>query len=72
MIARLEPPRTQWLTVRAAATFLALKPGALRKRLERNAVLGLDGVVEAHLDGIRGRKLGDRWRIYIPVSWRPE
>ena len=59
----------RWLVVEEAAVFLSLSPDALRKSLERAAVRVADGGIEAHLDGVRGRKLGRRWRVQMSAAW---
>jgi hypothetical protein len=58
-----------WLSVPHAAGFLDMTPDALRRALERHIVLGRDGVHEAHLDGIRGRKLAGRWKVQLGEEW---
>ena len=59
----------RWMAVRDAANLLALTEEALRKALERAAVRAPDGGTEAHLDGVRGRKLGRRWRVQLSDAW---
>ena len=58
-----------WLTISQAAVFLATSPSALRRALERSAVTSPDGVTEAERDGVRGRKLGRAWRVWIGSRW---
>jgi hypothetical protein len=60
---------TTWLTVVRAAELLDLSAPALRRALERRARRARDGAVEAHLDGIRGRKLGAHWRVQLGPGW---
>ncbi len=62
----------RWVSVQSAARFLDLKPGALRRALERRAVRGDDGDVEARFDGIHARKLGRLWRIRFSEAWLEE
>jgi hypothetical protein len=59
----------KWFSVLQAALFLDVKPDALRKRLERHAVRAPDGVTEAVIDGITGRKFGSTWRVAFSERW---
>lgn len=61
------PPH--WYPLREAAAILGLSPGALRKQLERHQRLAADGVVEARVDGVRGRKFANRWRVSLGEGW---
>jgi hypothetical protein len=61
------PPR--WYALPEAAEILSLSPAALRKQLERRAQRVADGGVEAHVDGVRGRKYANRWRIAFSKAW---
>lgn len=63
------PTIPRWFPIRDAASILGLTPGALRKLLERRAVRAADGSVEAHVDGVRGRKFANRWRISLGKAW---
>lgn len=64
------PPATsQWLRLSEAARLLSMSEDGLRKALERRAVLAPDGVVEAEMDGVRGRKLGRGWRVRLGARW---
>jgi hypothetical protein len=56
------------MTVRDAASFLALKEVTLRRMLEREARREKDGVV-ARIDGVVGRKLGRGWRVWLGPGW---
>jgi hypothetical protein len=58
-----------WLSVTKAAAFLDMTPDALRRALERHAAAGRDGVLEARLDGVRGRKLAGRWKVQLGPAW---
>ena len=58
------PLATPWVSIRAAAGLLSMTEAALRKALERRAERRGDATV-ADLDGIRGRKLGSRWRVSL-------
>jgi hypothetical protein len=58
-----------WLSVAKAASILDLTPTALRRTLERRAVRPPDGSVEANLDGVRARKFGRLWRVFLDEGW---
>jgi hypothetical protein len=58
-----------WFTVREAARALSTTPAALRKQLERRARRAPDGGTEARLDGIRARKISNRWRVSFDEPW---
>jgi hypothetical protein len=49
-----------------------MSPDALRKKLDRNSYLAPDGVVEASIDGVRGRKFGRLWRVSFSARWAVE
>ena len=66
------PVRVQWLPLRDVAVILSMSDEALRKKLERHARKAPDGVVEAELDGIRGRKFGRSWRVLLSERWLGE
>jgi hypothetical protein len=59
-----------WVGVDVAAQTLGLSSEALRKKLDRNSNLAPDGVVEAVIDGVRGRKFGRLWRVSFSASPR--
>jgi hypothetical protein len=46
-----------------------MQSAALRKALERRAVRGTDGAIEAAADGVRARKFGRRWRVQFSPEW---
>jgi hypothetical protein len=46
-----------------------MSPGSLRKALERRARRTADGGVEAELDGLRARKLANRWLVSLGPYW---
>lgn len=58
-----------WYTVPDAAGFLSISADGLRKRLERNARTTANGGIEAEIDGVRGRKFGNQWRVALGPSW---
>jgi hypothetical protein len=59
----------RWYPLRDAAATLGLTPEALRKQLERHVSRAKDGGVEARLDGVRGRKFANRWRVSFGDAW---
>jgi hypothetical protein len=59
----------RWFNLHDTAEFLSVSVDALRKRLERNAFKARDGGIEAQIDGIRGRKFGNHWRVALGSSW---
>ncbi len=62
-------PLPRWLPLPTAATALGLTAAALRRTLERNAKVGVDGTVEANIDGVRARKFGRLWRVHLGPGW---
>lgn len=58
-----------WVSVAVAAGHLGKSEAALQRMLGRHAVKAKDGGVEAHIDGVRGRKLGRLWRIQFSAAW---
>lgn len=58
----------RWRSVEDAAAFLGMPVRVLREALASNARLDA-GVTEAQLDGIIGRKLGRRWRVWLAEKW---
>lgn len=65
-------PQPAWVSLRAAADFLSLEPGSLRRTFERRAKRVPDGGVEAELDGVVARKFGRLWRVRFSDSWVSE
>ncbi len=61
---------TPWLPLLTAAEHLGESPDSLRKKLERSSKRGGDGVIEAKLDGITGRKLGRLWKLRLSDGWQ--
>lgn len=59
----------RWYPTRDAAAILGVSPEALRKQLERNQFRAPDGVVEACVNGVRGRKFAGRWRVSLGERW---
>ena len=58
----------RWLTLHVAAEFLSTTASALRRRFERRARKVADGGIEAHVDGVRARKFGGRWRVQLGAA----
>lgn len=69
MSPRADLAPTRWSSLRAAAEFLDLTPGGLRKTLERRAARAPDGGTEAIIDGVRARKFGRVWRVQFTERW---
>lgn len=66
----MKPPGpSKWYALRDAAQVLGTSPAALRKLLERRAKRGRDGATEAVVDGVRGRKFANRWRVSFGEAW---
>lgn len=59
----------RWLGIREAAERLSMTEEALRRTLERHAVRAPDGVTEAEINGVRGRKFGRLWRVRFSERW---
>lgn len=59
----------RWVPLRDAALTLGLSAESLRKQLERRAVRGSDGAVQAQLDGVLARKFAGRWRVVLSSAW---
>ena len=59
----------RWLAVPEAAAILGTSKSALRRALERRAAPSPDGVTESNLDGVRGRKFGRMWRVWLGARW---
>ena len=62
-------PLPRWFPLREAAPMLGFTVGALRKLLERRAKRTRDGGTEALMDGVRGRKVANRWRVSFGRPW---
>lgn len=70
MAHRHENPKPiRWYSVDEGAERLSMTASALRRHLERHAVRARDGGTEAHIDGVRGRKFANRWRVSFGQSW---
>lgn len=59
----------RWMSVEAAARFLDLSADALRRTIERHAVRGDGGGIEARIDGVIARKFGRLWRVKFSAAW---
>ena len=64
-----QPMVLRWYALRDAAMMLSVTPSALRKQFERRAVRARDGGTEATVDGVRGRKFANRWRVSFGRPW---
>lgn len=58
-----------WISVERAARTLDMHPTTFRRHLERNIFRGPDGSIEARVDGIVARKLGNRWKVLLGPAW---
>lgn len=65
----MQPKQVPWTSLIVAAQHLGEPPRTLRKRLERAAIKGEDGVVSATTDGVEGRKLGRVWKVRLAPGW---
>lgn len=63
------PTHHGWMSVEQAATFLGVPTVTLRRTLERNARAMSDGGTVAQTDGIKARKLGRCWRVWLDSGW---
>jgi hypothetical protein len=52
-----------------AARILGVNVVTLRRSIERNARRDTEGRVHAEFDGIRARKLGRLWRVFLDPCW---
>lgn len=59
----------RWISVEEAAEFIGTNALALRARVRRAARRAPDGGIESDVDGIRGRKLGNSWRVVLGARW---
>ena len=59
----------RWMSVGVAAERLGMSAEALRKAIDRRAVRAADGGTEAAIDGLRARKLGQRWLVTLSEAW---
>lgn len=59
----------RWHTLNNGAELLGTSSQALRRKIERKAIMGPDGVLEAAFDGIRARKFAGRWRVWLGPGW---
>jgi len=61
--------RRNWLSLIEAARILGTTATALRRKFERNVQRATDGVIEAIIDGVHGRKFGGRWKVALSENW---
>src|SRR5262245_7012656 len=57
-----------WRSTDEAAAFLGMPVRVLRDGLTEHAKL-IDGVTEARWNGIVGRKVGRRWKVWLGDGW---
>lgn len=67
VLAKLEP--RVWISLEVAANVLGITSDALRKSIDRRAKKVPDGGIEAHVDGLRARKFGRRWKVQRDGAW---
>jgi hypothetical protein len=66
--ADLRMTDARWRTTEEAAEFLGMPVRVLRETLtERARVVG--DVTEARFDGLVGRKIGRRWKVWLGERW---
>jgi hypothetical protein len=63
------PSTGSWISIEASARILGVPTITLRRLIGRSARRAPDGSVEACVDGIRARKLGRHWRVWLHPSW---
>jgi hypothetical protein len=64
-MAREGVTRTRWLGVDEAARILGVPVLTLRRALERSARRDRHGCVHAEVVGVRARRFGRRWRVWL-------
>ncbi|MCC7540537.1 MAG: hypothetical protein IT379_30250 [Deltaproteobacteria bacterium] len=62
-------PLVRWVSVAEAAAVLGVPVITLRRSFERNARRQPDGGIAAELDGVRAKKFGRQWRVWLSPSW---
>jgi hypothetical protein len=63
------PSTGSWRSIEASAQILGVPTITLRRLIGRSAKRAPDGSMEACVDGIRARKLGRHWRVWLHASW---
>ena len=63
------PSTGSWRSIEATARILGVPTITLRRLIGRSARRAPDGSMEACVDGIRARKLGRHWRVWLHPSW---
>lgn len=58
----------RWRTTKEAGPFLGMSERMLRDTLTKHAKVNGD-VTEARFDGIVGRKVGRRWKVWLSDKW---
>lgn len=62
-------PSPAWRGVESAAALLGVPPRTLRRALDRNAKRAEGGAVTSETDGVRARKFGRLWRVWLDPGW---
>lgn len=68
-ISTSTPSTGSWRSIQATARILGVPTITLRRLIGRSARRAPDGSMEACVDGIRARKLGRHWRVWLHPSW---
>lgn len=58
----------RWRTTDEAAVFLGMPVRVLRDALTEHAML-VGGIAEARWNGLVGRKVGRRWKVWLSNAW---
>jgi len=67
--ARADGAAPTWLRINDAAAILGMEVVTLRRAIERNARLDPEGRMHADFDGVRARKIGRHWRVFLAPCW---
>ncbi len=62
-------PDAAWMSIEEAAGVLRVPTVTFRRAIERSARRTADGSVEARVDGVRARKFGRLWRVWLDPGW---
>jgi len=58
----------RWRTTKEAAPFLGMSERVLRDTMTERA-RSVGDIIEARFDGIVGRKVGRRWKVWLGEKW---
>lgn len=61
------PPK--WMRVRDAATILGVTEVNLRRAIARHEIRSAEGGTEVAFDGVRARRFGRAWRVWLGPEW---